>query len=712
MIKRIAAFVSVLALAVTTVFNFNIAKAEEEHETEFMDFFQDMPIVEELTKNCWGSGVGARDQGNGIESRNNRTFCYWDGKILRDEDTGEYHLFGSRWNESGGHWDWFNSNAFGSTSDDLFGPYTDQGLLWPDNQGGKGHNVWPLMLQEKDWDTYGKYAIVVSETRSGDCFVSNSLNGPWRHVGTLAVNGGWWHSNTCVIASPDGGYHIIQRNGEIAVSENLLGPYTRVNDGLWTRVRGMPTGNIEDAVVWFNDGLFHCTVNKWDSRRAYYLVSENGVDDWQLAPGAAYMPDEDFLRYEDGTVNHWTKIERPNVYIEDDVVKAMTFAVIDVQKDDDHGNDSHGSKVIVVPFDGEGQAEFAHEVWDKYNSIINSKKPLADATAMFWSNDHSKNTGNDNILQTQKFTAEDKGLFGEEIRNGDNSNWEDKIAYLKFDISDYDPEETGKVVLSLIFSNKYAGNHNTNKIVVSLADNDWNEGSMTWDNKPELKYDPDDEENTTATSKSIRTNTTTSDIGWDTQDIEVDVTNLVNQVYESDDTITLAVCATEGNDRLAFYSKESGVHTPQLNYYPPTPSPTPEPTEEPQPTNDQPSVQPTNDQQTQVANNIPTQTQVVQTPATVTSPAKTTLKVKSAKSGKVTFTWKKVNGANGYQIQYSTKKSGKYKTLATVKNGNKIKLTKSMKRGRKFFFKIRAYKIADGKKVYGKLSAAKSVKVK
>jgi hypothetical protein len=30
----------------------------------------------------------------------------------------------------------------------------------------------------------------------------------------------------------------------------------------------------------------------------------------------------------------------------------MTLAVIDVEKEQDKGNDSHGSKVIVIPFDG------------------------------------------------------------------------------------------------------------------------------------------------------------------------------------------------------------------------------------------------------------------------------------------------------------------------------------------------------------------------
>jgi hypothetical protein len=30
----------------------------------------------------------------------------------------------------------------------------------------------------------------------------------------------------------------------------------------------------------------------------------------------------------------------------------MTLAVIDVEKEQDKGNDGHGSKVIVIPFDG------------------------------------------------------------------------------------------------------------------------------------------------------------------------------------------------------------------------------------------------------------------------------------------------------------------------------------------------------------------------
>ena len=51
-------------------------------------------------------------------------------------------------------------------------------------------------------------------------------------------------------------------------------------------------------------------------------------------------------------MNYWNKVERPSVYIENGHVAAMTLAAIDVEKEQDHGNDGHGSKIILIPFDG------------------------------------------------------------------------------------------------------------------------------------------------------------------------------------------------------------------------------------------------------------------------------------------------------------------------------------------------------------------------
>ena len=66
----------------------------------------------------------------------------------------------------------------------------------------------------------------------------------------------------------------------------------------------------------------------------------------------AYDPRGAIVGYPEDTVNHWNKAERPSVYIENGHVAAFTLAVINVEKEQDKGNDGHGSKVIVIPFDG------------------------------------------------------------------------------------------------------------------------------------------------------------------------------------------------------------------------------------------------------------------------------------------------------------------------------------------------------------------------
>ena len=92
-------------------------------------------------------------------------------------------------------------------------------------------------------------------------------------------------------------------------------------------------------------------VNNWSDRKAYHLTSVNGITDWKYQ-GLAYDPTTDFVRYTNGTVNHWNKMERPSVLIEKGHVVAVTLAVIDVPKEQENGSDQHGSKVIVIPFDG------------------------------------------------------------------------------------------------------------------------------------------------------------------------------------------------------------------------------------------------------------------------------------------------------------------------------------------------------------------------
>ncbi len=99
--------------------------------------------------------------------------------------------------------------------------------------------------------------------------------------------------------------------------------------------------------------------------------------------------------------------------------------------------------------------------------------------------------------------------------------------------------------------------------------------------------------------------------------------------------------------------------------------------------------------------------------ATSTATQIAKVKIKSAKNKakkSVLVKWKKVSGADGYQVQYSAKKSFKKKTSKTRK-ATKFK-AKKLKKKKTYYFRVRAYKIVDGKKVYGDWSKVKVVKVK
>jgi hypothetical protein len=156
-----------------------------------------------------------------------------------------------------------------------------------------------------------------------------------------------------IMIRPDGDFEIVPRSGAILISKTgILGPYTVQGPSIYPSIAGLPTlQNLEDPCVWYSGGLYHIIVNSWSNRRAFHLTSVDGITEWKYQ-GIAYDPTMDFVRYTDGTVNHWNKMERLGVYLENGHVAAVTLAVIDVPKDSDRGNDNHGSKVIVIPFDG------------------------------------------------------------------------------------------------------------------------------------------------------------------------------------------------------------------------------------------------------------------------------------------------------------------------------------------------------------------------
>jgi len=316
---------------------------------DLAEYFQPTPVTGKLTTNTWGDACTLpRDVTNGLEDPANK-WLYWDSAIIKAKD-GKYHMFASRWPESLGHDGWSKAVIIHAVSDTTTGPYIDKGLAFTDHDG-VGCNVAAVVLPD------GRYALLLSETRPGSVYISSSLDGPWEYQGDVKIddNGfktSWMRSNMALMVRPDGSFLSVARRGFIMLSTNgIMGPYKVQGQSIWPTIEGLNNEHAEDPVIWYSGGLYHITVNWWSARKAYHLASPDGITNWTNM-GLAYDPKTDFIRYTDGTVNHWNKIERPAVVIENGHVTHFTFAVLDVEKGEEKGNDNHGSKVIVIPFDG------------------------------------------------------------------------------------------------------------------------------------------------------------------------------------------------------------------------------------------------------------------------------------------------------------------------------------------------------------------------
>ena len=94
----------------------------------------------------------------------------------------------------------------------------------------------------------------------------------------------------------------------------------------------------------------------------------------------------------------------------------------------------------------------------------------------------------------------------------------------------------------------------------------------------------------------------------------------------------------------------------------------------------------------------------------ITRPGKVTgLKCKRQKKNQIQVKFKKVKDAAGYQAQYAVNK--KFKKAKTIPVKKTRVILKKLKKGKKYYIRVRAYKQSGGNKVYGSWSKKKSVKM-
>ena len=101
----------------------------------------------------------------------------------------------------------------------------------------------------------------------------------------------------------------------------------------------------------------------------------------------------------------------------------------------------------------------------------------------------------------------------------------------------------------------------------------------------------------------------------------------------------------------------------------------------------------------------------------LSAPGKITAKVTAEKN--VTVSWSKVSAAKGYKVYRAASREGEdyrytsYKCIKTVSSKNTVKYTdKTVKPGKKYFYKVKSYKVINGKKKYSKYTKVKTAYVK
>ena len=341
----------------------------------FMEYVKQTPAVAALSSATWGvAGVLPRDLSNGIESAKGAgvhpDYYYWDGQIIKAKD-GRFHLFMSTFSgDTNFGTGWLSSDAYHAISQtNVLGPYQRQDFIYSNNGSHKGHNVSALELPD------GSYAVVVSETVPFTIYKSSSLDGPWTACQPTSQVGA---SNVSLIPRHDGKYEIVERNGTIAISDTLCGTYVKQkptcaytqNDkdaqgnpvvgsiyAKRTSIPGVPNPAYtwqEDPHIWRSGGVYHVIYSGSGDRVGWHVYSADGIS-WK-DNGYAWSPREyqKIFCYEGTTTcTQWYKMERPGVVLQDGHPTHLTWAVADVDKDNQVlPGTNHGTKIIVVPFDG------------------------------------------------------------------------------------------------------------------------------------------------------------------------------------------------------------------------------------------------------------------------------------------------------------------------------------------------------------------------
>lgn len=144
----------------------------------------------------------------------------------------------------------------------------------------------------------------------------------------------------------------------------------------------------------------------------------------------------------------------------------------------------------------------------------------------------------------------------------------------------------------------------------------------------------------------------------------------------------------------------------------PTPGLVPDDGQNPSPTPDDQQPSASKEPEEQPSINQPANTPKPVTAVKVQKPKRAVFKkIMPLGTRKIKVSWKKVSKADGYEIQYATNRSFKKNKKRTAYYTLSITIRKLTYK-KKYYFRVRAFRKANGRKIYGKWSAVKGCKVR
>ncbi len=288
----------------------------------------------------------------------------WCSTMVRTRD-GTCHLFFSRWPKKEGFNAWVtHSEVAYATAKDPLGPYVFQKVALPARgkefwDGDVTHNPTVLQFGRKYYLYYmgnfgdGSFWNHRNHQRIGVA-VADHPAGPWQRFKQPLIDvtpNAWDHlmtSNPSVLQRPDGKYQLVYkgvadgklpfggkvRHG-IALADQPGGPFRKHDKTIFDFPgSGFPA---EDPFVWHQEGRYYAIVKDMRNftQAAGTLAGQatlalfESVDglDWKVAQHPLVSRLE--LHWSDGSVTQVSKLERPQLYRENDQPKVLFAAVMD-----------------------------------------------------------------------------------------------------------------------------------------------------------------------------------------------------------------------------------------------------------------------------------------------------------------------------------------------------------------------------------------------